>query len=86
MVELHSAIWKSVGEMLLKQWEIICCLTVRWEGAISKTARDGKKSLFGATSELPLSLSNLPRCPYIRGMMLWSWRCWEMWMLVHLCR
>ena len=55
---------KDVGEMLLKQWGIICCLTVRWEGATSKTARDGNKSLFGATSGLPLSLSHLPRCPY----------------------
>ena len=30
----------------------------------SKTVRDGKKPLFGATSGLPLSLSHLPRCPY----------------------
>jgi len=62
----------GVGEMLLKQWEIICCLTVRWEGAASNPARDGNKSLFGATSRLPLSLSYLLRYPYIRGMRLWS--------------
>ena len=29
----------------------------------SKTARDGNKSLLGATSGLPLSLSHLSRCP-----------------------
>ena len=46
------------------------------------------KSLFGTTSRLPLSLSQLPRCPYIMGMRLWSWRDGGMWMLVkvHLCR
>jgi len=40
------------------------------------------------TSGLPLSLSHLPRCPYITGMRLRSWRNWGMWMLVtvHLCR
>ena len=67
---------KDVGEMLLEQWVIICCLTVRWEGATSKTARDGNKSLFWATSGLLLSLSHLPRYPYIIGMRLWSWRDW----------
>jgi len=65
---------KGAGEILFKQQGIICHLTVRWEGAISKTAGDGNKSLFGATSRLPLSLSHLLRCPYITGMKLWSWR------------
>jgi len=55
---------KGVGEMLFRQWGIICCLAVRWERVTSKTARDGNKSLLGATSGLPLSLSHLPRCPY----------------------
>ena len=79
---------KGVGEMLFRQWGIICCLAVRWERVTSKTARDGNKSLLGATSGLPLSLSHLPRCPYITGMRLWSWTDWGMWMLVkvHLCR
>ena len=54
---------KDEGEMLLRHWGIICCITVRWEGATSKTVRDGNKSLFGATSGLPFSLSHLPRCP-----------------------
>jgi len=79
---------KGAGEMLLKQWGIICCLTVRWDGVTSKTVRFGKKSLFGATSGLPLSLSHLPRYPYITGMWLWSWTHWGLWLLVkvHLCR
>ena len=74
--------------MLLRQWGIICCLTVRWEGETSKTARGGNKSLFGVRSGLPLSLSHLPRCPYITGMRLWSSKDWGMWMLVklHPCR
>ena len=63
--------------MLLKQWGIICCLTVRWEGVTSKIARDGNKSLFGTTNGLPLNVSRLPRCPYITGMRLWSWRDWR---------
>ena len=50
---------KGVGETLLKQWGIICCLTDRWEGVTSKTARDGNKSLFGATSRLLLSLRTI---------------------------
>ena len=67
-VELCHPYRKGVGEMLLRQWGIICCLTVRWEGVASEPARDGNKSLFGATSRLPLGLSHLPRCPYIAGM------------------
>ena len=55
-------------------------------GVISETARDGNKSLFGAASGLPLNLSHLPRCPYVTGMRLWSWRdrgmMW-MWVKVH---
>ena len=66
-MELCHPYGKGMGKMLLKQWRIICCLTVRWEGATSKTVRDGNKSLFGATSTLPLSLSHLPRLPYITG-------------------
>ena len=54
---------KGVGEMLFRQWGIICRLAVRWERVTSKTARDGNKSLLGATSGLPLSLSHLSRCP-----------------------
>ena len=61
---------EGCGEMLLKQQGIICYLTVRWEGVTSKTARDGNKSLFGATSGLTLSLSHLPRCSYITGVRL----------------
>ena len=74
--------------MLLKQWGIIHCLIIRWEGATSKTARGRNKSLFGATSGPALSLSHLPRCPYITGMRLQSWTDWRMWMLgkVHPCR
>ena len=34
--------------MLLKQQGIVCCLTVRWEGVTSTTARDGNTSLFRA--------------------------------------
>ncbi len=66
---------QAVGDDLLS--------TVWWEGATSKTVRDGNKSLFGATSGLSLSLSRLPRCPYITGVRLWSWRDWGMWMLVN---
>ena len=71
---------QAVGDDLLS--------TVWWEGATSKTVRDGNKSLFGATSGLSLSLSRLPRCPYITGVRLWSWKHWGMWMLVkvHPCR
>ena len=57
---------QAVGDDLLS--------TVWWEGATSKTVRDGNKSLFSATSRLPLSLSHLPRYPYRTGMRLWSWR------------
>ena len=79
---------KGVGEMLLRQWGIICCLTIMREGVTSETATGGNKSLFGATSGLPLSLSHLPRCPYIVGMRLWRWTDWGLWMLVkvHPCR
>ena len=35
---------KGVGEMLHKQWGIICCLTVRWGGVTSKT-REGWKQV-----------------------------------------
>lgn len=71
---------QAVGDDLLS--------TVWWEGATSKTVRDGNKSLFGATSGLTLSLSHLPRCPYITGMRPWSWRDRGMWMSVkvHQCR
>ena len=47
---------KDAGEVLLKQQEIICPLTARWEGMTSVTARDGNKSLFGAARGLPLNL------------------------------
>ena len=79
---------KGVGEILLKLWGVICCFTVRWDGATSKTMRDRNKSLFRATRGLPLSLSPLPRCPYITGMRLWTWTGWGTWMLVkvHPCR
>ena len=71
-VELCHPYRKGVGEVVLKQWGIICCLTVRWGGVTSKTVRYGKKSLFGATSGLPLSLSHLPRCSSITLIRLWS--------------
>jgi len=79
---------KGVGEMLLRQWGIICCLTIMREGVTSETATGGNKSLFGVTSCWPLSLPHLPRCPSVTGMWLWSWRVRGKWMLVkvHPCR
>jgi len=67
-VALYHPYRKGVGEMLLRQQGLIYPLTARWEGVTSKTARDGNEFLFTAASRLPLSLSHLPRCPYITRM------------------
>jgi len=54
---------KDAGEMLLKWWRVICPLTVRWEGATSRTERDRNKSLFEAkkrTAPQPVPPSQVP--------------------------
>ena len=51
-VALCHSYRKGEGEMLLKQWRIICCLTVRLEGTTSKMVRDVNKSL-GQQADCP---------------------------------
>ena len=44
---------KDAGEMLLRQWGIICCLTVWWEGVTSETVRNRNKSVWGNKRAAP---------------------------------